>query len=102
MHPLFPIFQAEPGTRLVVKVYHHGGSVPFSNRMHGFQNSTCKKNDETDPPLVSQARPTSTKEGKGMLNCSLEPRLSFPDFVSIRYFSKAVRQNAEWRAWVRG
>ena len=70
MHPLFPIFQAEPGTRLVVKVDHHGGSVPFSNRIHGFQNSKCKpkKNDETDQPLASQVRSTSTKEGKGKVN----------------------------------
>ena len=32
----------------------------------------CKleKNDETDQPLASQVRPTSTKEGKGKVNCA--------------------------------
>ena len=40
MHPLFPIFQVEPGTRVVVKVDHHGDSVPFSNRMHGLYMQT--------------------------------------------------------------
>ena len=31
---------------------------------------------------------------------SLEPRLSVPNFVS-QLFSKATRQNPEWKAWVR-
>ena len=38
---------------------------------------------------------------------SLKPRLSVPDFVlqglkKNQIFSKAVRQNLEWKAWVRG
>ena len=40
---------------------------------------------------------------EGLLILSLEPRLSVPDFVSqlwrkIGFFSKAMRQNLEWRA----
>ena len=67
MHPLAPIFQAEPGTRLAVKVDHHGDSVTLSNRIHGLYMQTLKKKDETDQlqPVASQVRPTSTKEGKG-------------------------------------
>ena len=40
---------------------------------------------------------------EGLLILSVEPRLSVPDFVSqlwrkIGFFSKAMRQNLEWRA----
>ena len=38
----FPDFWGQGLGERLVKLDVQGASVPFSNRMHGFQNSTCK------------------------------------------------------------